>query len=62
MAEAETALGALLVEAGRHEEAEALLAAAVAALDGGERAREKAAAEKHLAEARKHRAAVVANR
>jgi tetratricopeptide (TPR) repeat protein/predicted Ser/Thr protein kinase len=62
IAEAETALGALLVEAGRHEEAEALLAAAVAALDGGERAREKAAAEKHLAEARKHRAAVVANR
>jgi eukaryotic-like serine/threonine-protein kinase len=57
--EAEAALGAVLTDLGRHEEAEALLVSAVATLerDGGGRARERAAAERHLAEARRQRSA-----
>jgi tetratricopeptide (TPR) repeat protein/predicted Ser/Thr protein kinase len=62
--EAEAALGAVLSDLGRHEEAETLLVSAVATLerDGRGRARERAVAEKHLAEARKQRAVQAANR
>jgi serine/threonine-protein kinase len=57
--EAETALGAVLSDLGRHEEAETLLVSAVATLerDGEGRARERAVAERHLAETRKQRRA-----
>jgi tetratricopeptide (TPR) repeat protein len=62
--EAEAALGAVLSDLGRHEEAEALLVSAVATLeaDGRGRARERAVAERHLAEVRKQRAVQAANR
>lgn len=55
--EAEAALGAVLSDLGRHEEAETLLVSAVATLerDGGGRTRERAVAERHLAEARRQR-------
>ena len=53
--EAEAALGAVLSGIGRHEEAETLLVSAVAALERDGRTRERAVAERHLAEARRHR-------
>lgn len=62
--EAEAALGAALTDLGRHEEAETLLVSAVATLerDGRGRARERAVAERHLAEARRQRSAHSATR
>jgi eukaryotic-like serine/threonine-protein kinase len=62
--EAEAALGAVLSELGRHDEAETLLASAVATLDrdGRGRMRERAVAERYLTEAKKQRAAHAANR
>ena len=63
VAEAETALGAVLADVKRYDEAEALLASAVATLDRDRsHAREKGAAERHLAEVRKRRAPAVATR